>query len=221
MDDQHEIPVIKTVKIKLQNGADFLTYYFHENSLGGILVPGRVDLDLGQEVNLELYFLEENRVFHIRGTVKWRRLKNQTELPAGAGLEFAPTERKARDVLLEFANGRNIVIQRRRSTRLPALLEVDYASDSVFLSDVTDNLSHGGAFLLTKEPPPVGSIVKLRLRPPGYRTGITLNAEVIWSRTEGRSGVGVRFIFPWYKSARKLNKLIERIRVQIGLQDLR
>jgi uncharacterized protein (TIGR02266 family) len=221
VDDQHDIPVLKTVKIKLQNGADFLTYYFHENSLGGILIPGRVDLELGQEISLDLYFLEENRVFHIRGTVKWRRLKNQTELPAGAGVEFPESERKARDVLLEFANGRNIVIQRRRSTRLPALLEVEYATDSVFLTDATDNLSDGGAFLLTKDPPPVGSIIKLKLRPPGYRSGITLNAEVVWCRKEGESGVGVRFIFPWYKSAHKLNKLIERIRIQIGLQDSR
>lgn len=221
MDSQNDIPVVKSVKLKLQNGANFLTYYFHEGHLGGILIPGRTDLNLGQELNLELYFLEENRVFHIRAVVRWRRMKDQAGLPAGAGVEFAATERKARDVLLEFANGRNIVIQRRRSDRLPALLEVDYAADSVFLADVTDNLSHGGAFLLTKDPPPVGSIVKLRLRPPGYRSGITMNAEVIWSRTEGRSGVGVRFVFPWYKSARKLNKLIERIRVQIGLQDSR
>jgi hypothetical protein len=67
----------------------------------------------------------------------------------------------------------------------------------------------------------VGSIIKLKLRPPGYRSGITLNAEVVWCRKEGESGVGVRFIFPWYKSAHKLNKLIERIRIQIGLQDSR
>ncbi len=39
-----DISVLKTVKVKLKNGPDFLTYYFHEGNIGGMLVPGRADL---------------------------------------------------------------------------------------------------------------------------------------------------------------------------------
>mgnify|MGYP001303530315 CR=1 FL=1 len=153
-----DIPVLKTVKVKLKNGPDFLTYYFHDGNIGGMLVPGRSDLQLGSTINIELYTLEENKVFSIRGQVKWRRLRDEAKLRAGAGIEFLDSERKARDTLLEFANGRAIAIHRRKSARLPAIIEVDYAAGSVFLTDVTDNVSKGGAFLLTRSPPPLGTI---------------------------------------------------------------
>ena len=214
-----DIPVLKTVKIKLKNGPDFLTYYFHDGNIGGMLVPGRSDLQLGSSINIELYTLAENQVFSIRGQVKWRRLRDEAKLRAGAGVEFLDSERKARDTLLEFANGRAISIHRRKSARLPAIIEVDYAAGSVFLTDVTDNVSKGGAFLLTRSPPPLGTILKVRLRPPGYRHGVTIDAEVIWRRESERPGVGVRFVFPWYRSARKLFRLIDQIRHQIGLSN--
>ena len=219
IDNEADISVLKTVKVKLKNGPDFLTYYFHEGNIGGMLVPGRADLRLGDKVNIELYTLAENQVFNIRGQVKWRRLRDEEKLRAGAGVEFLDSERKARDILLEFANGRDISIHRRKSARLPAIIEVDYASGSVFLTDVTDNVSKGGAFILTRTPPPKGTILKVRLRPPGYRHGVTIDAEVIWRRENPSPGVGVRFVFPWYRSARKLYRLIEQIKHQIGLSN--
>ena len=212
-----EITILTTVKAKLANAGEFLHHYFHEGNLGGMLVPGNTHVDLGQNVNVEIYFLEENRIFHFRGVTRWKRVKDEPTLPAGIGVEFAESERKARDILIDFARGRRLLVQKRVSRRIPAVIDVEYASDSIFLADVTDNVSTGGAFILTNDPPEPGTQLKLRLRPPGYRIGISINAEVVWQRTDERPGMGVRFVFPWYRSAKKLNRLVDEIRLRVGL----
>ncbi len=209
--------VLPNIKVSLSNAKSFLDYYFHEGKLGGMLIPNETQMELGREVNLQILFLEENRRFNIRGVTRWRRLNHQPNLPRGTGVEFAHAERNTRDILLDFSSGRKIFTPQRKFPRLPALIEVEYATDTVFLTDITDNVGTGGAFILTDNPPPVGSALRIKLKPPANPRGIYVDAEVIWQRQDDRTGVGIRFVFPWYRSKRKLNKLIDEIRAQMGL----
>ncbi len=218
MDDS--LLILPSLEVTLATAKNFLDYYFHEGKLGGMLVPDETTIDLGREVNIQIHFEDENRRFNIRGVTRWKRLNHQSNLPRGTGVEFSHAERNTRDILLDFARGRKIFIAQRKFPRLPALIEVEYANDTVFLTDITDNVGTGGAFILTDSPPAVGSLLHVKLKPPGNPRGISLDAEVVWQRQDDRPGVGIRFVFPWYRSRRKLNKLIDQIRVQMG-QDLR
>ena len=66
---------------------------------------------------------------------------------------------------------------------------VEYATDQELAADYVENLSHGGAFVRTAHPAPVGSTVALKLRLP---SGVELRADarVVFAR-EG--GMGVQF----------------------------
>lgn len=212
--------ILPNLEVTLPNAKSFLDFYFHEGKLGGMLIPNETTIELGREVNIQILFQAENRRINIRGVTRWKRLNHQPNLPRGTGVEFSHAERNTRDILLDFSRGRKIYVSQRKFPRLPALIEVEYANDTVFLTDITDNVGSGGAFILTDSPASVGSHLKVKLKPPGNPRGINLDAEVIWQRKDDRPGMGIRFIFPWYKSKRKLNKLIDDIRVQMGL-DLR
>lgn len=211
------IIVLPNLEVTLATAKSFLDFYFHEGKLGGMLIPDETAIDLGREVNIQIFFKEENRRFNIRGVTRWKRINHQPNLPRGTGVEFSHAERNTRDILLDFARGRKIFVAQRKFPRLPAIIEVEYANDTVFLTDITDNVGVGGAFILTDTPPAVGSILRVKLKPPGNPRGICLDAEVVWQRRDDRPGVGIRFVFPWYRSRRKLNKLIDQIRMQMGL----
>jgi uncharacterized protein (TIGR02266 family) len=208
-----------TVLVPLRESRTFLEHYFNKGGIGGVFVNGNLKLTSAEEVDLEFAFAKEQITVHARGVIRWKRLTGKRNLPAGVGVEFLPSERRTRDLLLEFAEGRQVTFTRRRSRRYPAMIEIDYARDSVFVADVTDDLSREGASVLTDHPVQVGEVVHLRLRAPGESVPIELSAEVRWQRTEGRRCFGVRFIFDSPGSEERIHSLIERIKRQVA-QDL-
>jgi len=86
----------------------------------------------------------------------------------------------------------------RAPLKAPATLQIDAFSQPV--SGYTADLSQGGMFVQTKEPPPVGSIVRFEVdlgSPDGVIRG---TAEVVWMRTEAQgarhpAGIGLQFRF--------------------------
>ena len=79
------IVVLPNLEVTLANAKNFLDYYFHEGKLGGMLIPDETTIDLGREVNVQIFFKEENRQFNIRGVTRWKRLNHQPNLPRGTG----------------------------------------------------------------------------------------------------------------------------------------
>ncbi len=55
----------------------------------------------------------------------------------------------------------------RRATRLHHAIPVAYKSVGSFLSDWATNISHGGLFINTRKPLPVGTSVKILIQLPG------------------------------------------------------
>lgn len=197
-----------------QHGRTFLDHYFNQGGLGGVFVPGYVRLASAEEVDLEVVFAREQVTVHARGVIRWKRLTDKKSLPAGVGVELLDTERRTRDLLLEFAEGKRVHLARRRSRRYPVMLEIEYATDTVFLTDVTDNLSRDGASVLTDHDVEVGEIITMRLKPPGEAVAIDVKGEVRWRHEHGRKGFGVRFIFDRPGSENRVHGLIERIKHQ-------
>jgi Tfp pilus assembly protein PilZ len=55
--------------LPIRNRAAFLDAYFSKNETGGLFVPGELDVELGDDVDVELHFTEEQVRFHIRARV--------------------------------------------------------------------------------------------------------------------------------------------------------
>lgn len=85
--------------------------------------------------------------------------------------------------------------ERREHDRVPLALAVRYPDRSEFLSDWTENVSAGGLFVRSEDPPRVGEHVQLELRFPGILDPVQLAGTVTWIREkslEQRAGFGIR-----------------------------
>ena len=102
---------------------------------------------------------------------------------------------------------------RRRSTRSPLSLKVEYGDAAQMVNDFTDNISQGGTFIYTSRELDVGQPVRLVLSFPGLIKPIPLGAIVKWTRggNDEERGVGVAFEEVPPEAARRLDALISRI----------
>lgn len=199
--------------VRLRNRRSFLEHFSHEGVLGSIFVPGLSHADLGDGVRLGLFFEEEQRTFRIRGLVRSKRTTATKDAPIGMFVELLPSECHVRDLLLDFAQGR-VIDWVERDARFPAQLQIHYATGSVFLSDVTEDLSQGGVFLRTHEALHVGERLRLKLKLPGEFFSVRLGGEVVWVRTDP-PGVGIRFTFDDEGSRARLQRIVDELRAQI------
>ena len=206
-----------TVLMPLRNRAAFREHYFDKDGRGGVFVQGDVAVELGEEVDLEVHFLEEQVSLRIRGQARWRRAANSRRrnvLP-GVGIEFLPEEAHARDLLLQFVDGKDLGLIIRSGRRFGVNVRIKVRQDGATLVDTTDDLSEGGAFILSEDPIPVGSRVELRLLPPGSLLGVGVKAVVAWRRDEGRRGFGVEFLFDSDRQRRRVARLVEDLKEQL------
>ena len=58
----------------------------------------------------------------------------------------------------------------------------------------TFDFSENGVSVLSSDPLPEGRVVSLRIYTPFAAEAVALEAEVVWSRTEPESGMGLRFL---------------------------
>jgi uncharacterized protein (TIGR02266 family) len=89
----------------------------------------------------------------------------------------------------------------RASERYDLEVKVDLESDHNFYTGLTQNISAGGLFIATHALRKIGDRITLKFLMPGSDQPITVETEVRWlrentalMRTEGGTGMGVRFI---------------------------
>ena len=89
--------------------------------------------------------------------------------------------------------GQSVRANRRTAPRARVRLEAAYedASRQVFL--VTSDLSEGGVFLLTPEPPPVGLSGQITLELPTGPAILRLRGTVVRSRADAPAGFALAF----------------------------
>jgi uncharacterized protein (TIGR02266 family) len=78
----------------------------------------------------------------------------------------------------------------RAHRRVPVYVEVSMASENNFYAGLTDNLSTGGVFVATHQPPPIGAEVELTLHLPGRDAGHAVCGVVRWIRSFAASCEG-------------------------------
>jgi hypothetical protein len=204
-----------TVLLAISNRKAFLQSYYDRNGTTGVWIPGASAHDLGTQVELEIAFAEERVVLHSRGVVRSKRPADRGHLRAGIGIDFLPSETKTRLLILAFANGQQ-ELMRRRSRRLPVIISVDLSGASGSYAETTENISREGALVTCSDPPELGTVMSVVLKPQGYSTTIQLRAEVRWRRADERPAVGLRFLFDNSAQVRDVNSLLEVLRARLA-----
>jgi len=207
--------------LPLRNRAQFLEQCFDQDDSGGLFVPGDLDVTLGDEVDLEIAFVEEQVRFHIRAVVRWKRASAGRRALPGVGLGFLPSEATTKGQLLRFARGEDVEHVEREGRRYALHLEVKLDVDGAPSRVVsTDDMSEGGCFLLVDPPLAIGTSVEVTLRAPGALfSWLTLKGRVAWRRSQGhaqRGGVGVEFRFDDERQRRRMEKLLVLLRERLG-----
>lgn len=106
--------------------------------------------------------------------------------------------------------------EKRRDTRVPLVLRVDWPGLALAIRDVTENVSAGGLFLRTDRPLERGARVPLQLGFPGLMEPVEFEVEVVWRRSEGAqgpAGVAVRVPADRPDDRQRLARMAETYRV--------
>ena len=125
----------------------------------------------------------------------------------GASQETQPEER----------DGVRTVVERRRSTRAPVVVRIEYATVDALFSDFTRNINEGGVFIETDCPAPLDSVVHLRFRLPGTRETLKVTGRVAWiepGEDDQPQGMGVEFEHLSDRDRERINELVVRLRVE-------
>jgi len=101
--------------------------------------------------------------------------------------------------------------EHREHARVPIELKVVYTRVNRFFADYTRNLSRGGAFVLSREPLPVGTRIALKLAVPSLEEPISLCGEVVRHGTPIEPGMGIRFIWDDSKGRGDFDALVEHL----------
>ncbi len=106
---------------------------------------------------------------------------------------------------------------KRRAARLHHQIPVAYRSVGSFLSDWATNISHGGLFINTRTPLPVGTAVKILVQLPGASFPFQLGGRVTRvtefdNKANMVPGMGVEFTDVDDAKRREIQAFVERLR---------
>jgi len=105
----------------------------------------------------------------------------------------------------------------RRAARLHHEIPVAYRSVGSFLSDWATNISHGGLFINTRKPLPVGTAVKILVQLPGASFPFELAGRVTRvtqfdNKANMVPGMGVEFTDVDDAKRKQISAFVERLR---------
>jgi len=200
--------VTKPVLLVFADGAAFLKAYRTFGDVGALYVRDRDDLVEGDQLELEIAFAKGAMVFNTQGKVI-----EHTGIRPGQGSKSAliqlGADKKLRDLMVAYAQGKRDPHLRKRLRRLPLRIPVEYTEDTAFKPGTTEDLSREGAAINAEGGIPEGPLVALRLRPP-LGDALLINAEVCWRRYEP-AGFGVRFLISDDVKRRRVAELVDSL----------
>lgn len=208
-----------TILVPLKDHQEIQRIYFEKNGEDGLFVQGAFTFPVGTEVDLELRFASESKRFRVRGEIKWNQAEKTTPpVPSGIGVIFKPTDSAPRQLLLDFAMGKEVTLTHRADRRFGIQLPVKTSTPAESLQARTDDISTQGALIHTDHPLPVGTIFDVVLRFPGHLFSSSLKAKVIWHRNEEPLGMGVQFQYDSRKQEEQMEKLINQLKTKMMAQ---
>jgi Tfp pilus assembly protein PilZ len=181
---------------------------FDERDGGTMSVKTRTDGTIGERLLVEVSFPGLPNRALVRATV--------TSLTFEHGLRFVIDEADAstRDFLLSIARGDNVIVgAHRENERFPTALRAHWSrvgeSHQRQETTVVEDLSAGGAFVLTANPPEVGAEVDVTIAVP-VGPALEASGTVAWVRHGKAPGFGLDFETLVGDSGRRLRALLRR-----------
>ena len=174
------------VAVHLADGAALLARYTREGDRDILFCPEAIAVGrgVGQKVVLDIFFDHSGYAFRVTGTVISRRLTQSEALRSGARVAFeAADEAPLRAMILGHARGKDIEYRSRVGPRIHCRfgVRVHQPLHPAQRGEVVD-LSAGGARLVGLEPAPLGTLLQLKLHPPGAVLGLPVLGRVVWQR---------------------------------------
>jgi len=201
-------PAVRKHEIKYSDRAEFKKHYLSESPHGGVMARMKETPQIGDVVSLRVHLKKEDLDETLRSVVLWRR--KSADGPLLVGIGFMPTEVEKRERLLETA-GEAADVKERKNTRYQSTMRVKYRTATDFVVDYTRNISAGGFFVSSDNPPDVGTEILFRLYPPGQQNPIDLPGRVAWRKPKG--GFGVRFMRTQSSQRNRLDKLVRSLAI--------
>lgn len=108
----------------------------------------------------------------------------------------------------------------RVHARKPIELKVEYKRINAFFADYTRNISHGGTFITTNKPLPIGTEFVFKLQIPNLEEPLSIQGQVRWIVHEGEetaeeqeAGMGIRFVYREGAERATIESLVEGLMV--------
>ena len=109
--------------------------------------------------------------------------------------------------------------ERRRESRVPIELKVEYKRLNSFFADYTRNISRGGTFIKTQRPLDIGTEFVFRLVVPELEKPLELHGRVQWivkpeeATTERDPGMGIGFVYASEADRQRIEGIVEKLMV--------
>ena len=122
--------------------------------------------------------------------------------------------RVTRDLTMRAERLAALGVSSGASVRVPVRLKMQFQTAGELRRCLLTNLSRGGVFVSTAAPPPIGTILRLRIEVAESDLQIEVDGEVV-STNVGNNfdtqhvGMGVRFVEPSPEAQRALDRLYE------------
>jgi Tfp pilus assembly protein PilZ len=207
---------VKWLSARYHSGSAFLEHYQPEFPHGGLVVPTRTRVDVGDDALVAVRFPELTCDLCLRGFVAWRRAADPRRgVKGGVAVEFIAGDSTRRDFLLRVARG-EAASSGREKRRIPIEMpcEVQLLGVGEPSTAVTEDISTGGTFVRCVDPPALDSEVVLLIHLP-TRAKIELAGTVRWQRPPPRPGFGIEFTMAGRMARRVLDELVRRLEAQL------
>ena len=191
-------------------------------SVEGAFVRGVVTPKEGATIAAQ-FTLPATGILDARGTVTERVPPGVKGREAGFWLRFDKLGEGAKEILEQLLSERSAPggPPKRAFSRVPTHLQVSWPTTRDFLIVYADNISAGGIFVVTDNPPELKTVVELSLRLPDNDVPARTSAEVIQrvtvqeaQRLGKKPGAGLQFVGSNDEFRRRLDLCIENLLMQ-------
>jgi hypothetical protein len=201
---------VRVVQVHLRDGQDFLSRYGRKNDQDELFLAEALDCAVGEEVALDLYFAHSGYAFRVLARVISRRLTRAGSLPPGARMVLLTSVESLATMIIGHARGDEIRYFPRTGERVDCSFPVKLRGPSGGRGEVVD-LALGGLRVAGIAPPPLGTVLSLKLYPPGSIIGLAVRGRVVWHRTSPDASMGLQFQGLTQRQSRRVAELMDRL----------
>lgn len=112
--------------------------------------------------------------------------------------------------------------ERRTEERAEVEVEVRYRTMQDFLAAYSRNISGGGLFIRTPQPPPLNQQVQLKFTLPGLDHRFEMGGIVVWSNASPRSsfppGMGIKFVEAAPEDVERIQEFVRNAGMEMPTQ---